>query len=89
MSLPCTETIRLRTTNRFLRDVQKGATLPDGGTGGVPQRKFIPFPKRKGIKGMVGTFIKTFVELNNNFLYKAGVSAGALKSPSRNLEGPP
>ena len=58
------------TANRFLRDVQKGATLTDGGTGGVPQRNFIPFLKRKGTKGMVGKLIKTFVELNKNFCTK-------------------
>ena len=54
-----------------MRDVQKGATLLTGEAGGVPLPIFIPFPKRKGNKGMVGTLIKTLEGPNTNFLYKA------------------
>ena len=43
-----------------MRDVQKGATLADGGTGCVPQHNFLPFQKRKGNKGMVGMLLDTF-----------------------------
>ena len=34
--MTCAETIRLRTVDRLLRDVQKGATLPDGVSEGCP-----------------------------------------------------
>ena len=66
-----TETPWSCTVNWLMRDVQKGATLPDGGTGGVPQRNFLPFPKRKGNKGMVGMFVTAFDGQSTNFLYKA------------------
>ena len=55
-----------------MRDVQKGATLPDGGNGGVPHLNFFPFPRRKG---MVGTPTKSFKETAEDFLYKAGITS--------------
>ena len=68
---------------RFMRDVQKGATLLYGGSSPLPI--FIPFPKRAGPrkdsdtniggnKGMVGTLIKTFEVSDTNFLYKASTT---------------
>ncbi len=42
----------LRTANRFMRDVQKGATLPDGVSEGCPLGSIkVPFQKWKGIRG--------------------------------------
>ncbi len=48
VSQPCTETPTLGTRCWFLQNVQKGATLPDGGTGGVPSIIYFPFQRRKG-----------------------------------------
>ena len=83
----CTETLMAGTRFRFIRNVKKGATLQTGELGVSPSLIFIPFPKRKGSKGMVGTLMNSFDIRIQNFLYKAGVSPGALNSPSKSRRG--